>query len=132
MSVRFGRKLMILRTDNGWEYVTTELTNFLKKERIHQLTVSYILQQNGVVERKNHYLESEKCMLLDAGLDNHSWGEAVLTAKYLQNRMVSRSVDKTPVEFLQFNLSLQMRVSFILFFIIFHIDFIYLFVTFYF
>lgn len=37
-------------------------------------------------------------MLLDACLDNRFWGEAVLTAAYLQNRMTSRSIDKTPVE----------------------------------
>ncbi|KYN16082.1 Copia protein [Trachymyrmex cornetzi] len=37
-------------------------------------------------------------MLLDAELDNRFWGEAVLTAAYLQNRMTSRSIDKTPIE----------------------------------
>jgi len=37
-------------------------------------------------------------MLLDADLDNRFWGEAVLTATYLQNRVISRSIDKTPVE----------------------------------
>jgi len=54
MSVRFGRKSIALRTDNGREYVTSELTNFLKKEGIqHQLTMPYTLQQNDVAERKN-------------------------------------------------------------------------------
>ncbi|KYN00239.1 Copia protein, partial [Cyphomyrmex costatus] len=38
------------------------------------------------------------CMLLDAGLDNRFWREAILTATYLQNRMINRSVNKTPVE----------------------------------
>ncbi|KYQ53232.1 Copia protein [Trachymyrmex zeteki] len=37
-------------------------------------------------------------MLLDAELDNRFWGEAILTAAYLQNRMTSRSVDKTSIE----------------------------------
>jgi len=37
-------------------------------------------------------------MLLDAGLDNRFWGEAILTAAYLQNRMTSHSIDKTPFE----------------------------------
>jgi len=100
MSVRFDRKPLALRTDNGREYVTTELTSFLRKEGIqHQLTVPYTPQQNGVAERKNRSLtESAKCMLLDADLDNRFWGEAVLTATYLQNRVISRSIDKTPVE----------------------------------
>jgi len=100
MSVRFGRKPIALRTDNGREYVTSELTNFLKKEGIqHQLTVPYTPQQNGVAERKNRTLtEAAKCMLLDADLDNRFWGEAVLTAVYLQNRTISRSINKTPIE----------------------------------
>lgn len=38
------------------------------------------------------------CMLLDSGLDKRFWGEAVLTATYIQNRIPSRSVPKTPFE----------------------------------
>lgn len=100
MSTRFGRKPIILRTDNGREYVSSELSKFLRKEGIqHQLTVVYTPQQNGVAERKNRFLtETAKCMLLDANLDNRFWGEAILTATYLQNRMISRSINKTPVE----------------------------------
>lgn len=100
MSTRFGKKPMILRTDNGKEYMSLEMSDYLRKEGIqHQLTVVYTPQQNGVAERRNRSLtESAKCMLLDAGLDNRFWGEAVLTATYLQNRMIGRSVNKTPVE----------------------------------
>lgn len=100
MSTRFGRKPIAIRTDNGKEYVSRELENFLRKEGIqHQLTVPYTPQQNGVAERKNRSLtESAKCMLLDAGLNNRFWGEAILTAAYLQNRLPSRSINKTPVE----------------------------------
>lgn len=67
MSTRFNRKPFALRTDNGKEYVSSELSNFLRKEGIqHQLTVTYTPQQNGVAERKNRSLtEMAKCMLLD-------------------------------------------------------------------
>lgn len=37
-------------------------------------------------------------MLVDSGLEKRFWGEAVLTATYLQNRLPSRSVAKTPYE----------------------------------
>lgn len=37
-------------------------------------------------------------MLLDAGLPKRFWGEAVSTAAYLQNRLPSRSINKTPYE----------------------------------
>lgn len=72
MLVRFGRKPIAIRTDNGKEYVSAEMSNFLRNEGIqHQLTVPYTPQQNGVAERKNRFLtESAKCMLLDAGLHN--------------------------------------------------------------
>lgn len=33
-----------------------------------------------------------------SSLNKRFWGEAILTAAYLQNRMTSRSVNKTPVE----------------------------------
>lgn len=34
MSVRFGRKPIPLRTDNGKKYISSKLTDFLKKEGI--------------------------------------------------------------------------------------------------
>jgi hypothetical protein len=37
-------------------------------------------------------------MLLDTGLHNRFWGEAICTAAYLQKRLLSRSITKTPHE----------------------------------
>ncbi|KHJ43238.1 integrase core domain protein [Trichuris suis] len=100
MKNRFGRKPIAFRTDNGKEYVGQELKSYFEDEGIeHQTTVSYTAQQNGLAERKNRSLtEIAKCMLLDAGLQNRFWGEAVRTAAYLQNHLPSRSVGKTPCE----------------------------------
>lgn len=39
-----------------------------------------------------------KCMLLDAGLSLQYWGEAVMTAVYLQNRLPTKATNKTPFE----------------------------------
>lgn len=65
----------------------------------HQFMVPYTSQQNGVAERKNRSLvESAKSMLLDADLDNRFWGEAILTTTYLQNRIASKNINKTPLE----------------------------------
>lgn len=65
----------------------------------HQLTDVYTPQQNGVSERKNRTLtEMAKCMLQDSGLNKLFWGEAVLTATYLLNRLPSNSIEKTPIE----------------------------------
>ncbi|XP_058082678.1 uncharacterized protein LOC131230739 isoform X4 [Magnolia sinica] len=47
-------------------------------------------QKNGVVERKNcHLLEVAKALLLDMKVPKSFWGDAVLTACYLINRMLS-------------------------------------------
>uniref|UniRef100_A0A5S6Q1Z4 Integrase catalytic domain-containing protein n=1 Tax=Trichuris muris TaxID=70415 RepID=A0A5S6Q1Z4_TRIMR len=100
MKNRFGKKPIAFRTDNGKEYVGLELKKYFREEGIeHQRTVPYTPQQNGVAERKNRSLtEMAKCMLLDAGLHNRFWGEAVRSAAYLQNRIPSRCIDKTPYE----------------------------------
>ncbi|KRZ94303.1 Retrovirus-related Pol polyprotein from transposon TNT 1-94 [Trichinella sp. T8] len=54
---------------------------------------------NKMVQLKGRTLvEMTKCMLTDAELPERFWGEAVCTAAYLQNRLPSRSISKTPFE----------------------------------
>lgn len=58
-----GKKIKILRTDNGTEYVNKMMDDFLAANGIHhQLTVDYTPEQNGVAERSNkpHYLRKSK------------------------------------------------------------------------
>lgn len=100
VKTKFGRAPCVIRSDGGGEYVNQELKEFYASEGIQaQYTAAYSPQQNGVAERKNRSLqEMATCMLLDAGLGKQYWGEAVMTAGYIQNRMPSRSVDKTPFE----------------------------------
>jgi hypothetical protein len=70
-----------------------------KEEILDQFTVPYPPQQNSVAERKNcSLIEMAKYMLLDTGLHIRFWGEAVCTAAYLQNRLLSRTLTKTPYE----------------------------------
>lgn len=80
----------------------TRIRRFLTRSR-HTTSVycyiQYMSQQNEIAERKNRTLvESAKCMLLDAGLDKCFWREAMLNAAYLQNRMTSCSIERTPTE----------------------------------
>lgn len=82
-----GNKIKCLRTDNGGEYTSIELENYLKTNGIrHQTTVPYTPQQNGVAERTNRtLLERVRCMLFESNLDKRYWAEAMNTAVYLKN-----------------------------------------------
>jgi transposase InsO family protein len=96
-----GKKIKVLRTDNGGEYVNHEIHNLFHEAGIQlQHTVPYTPQQNGVVEQKNRSLkEMASCMLHAKSLPQRLWAEALNCATYIQNRSPHRSVkDKTPYE----------------------------------
>jgi transposase InsO family protein len=88
------RKIKTVRSDNGTEYTSHYLEDFLKQEGIrHELTVEYTPQQNGVAERKNRSLvETARCLMIQSGLSASFWAEAILTANHIRNRCPSRSL----------------------------------------
>ena len=94
-----GLSIKTLRTDGGGEYCSEEFKKFLKKKGIlHEVTVPACPEQNGIAERMNRTLvESSRCMMFKAGLSTNYWGEAVLTAAFIRNRMISRT-GVTPYE----------------------------------
>lgn len=83
-----NKKIVAIRSDNGGEYLSNEFKNFLKNNGIHhQLTVPRKPQQNGVAERFSQTIfDSAGCMLINAGLSENFWAEAVITACYTRNR----------------------------------------------
>jgi Reverse transcriptase (RNA-dependent DNA polymerase)/gag-polypeptide of LTR copia-type/Integrase core domain/GAG-pre-integrase domain/Domain of unknown function (DUF4219)/Zinc knuckle len=100
METQTGKKIKVLRSDNGGEYVSKEFNDFCDKEGVHhELTVPYTPQQNGVAERKNRtVLEMSRSLLKHAKLPNNFWAEAVGTAVYLLNRAPTKSLDgETPM-----------------------------------
>jgi transposase InsO family protein len=80
-----NKKIKILRTDNGGEYTSKEFVVFCKSAGIRrELIVPHNPQQNGVVERKNRFIEETvKALLNDQGLSMYLWGEAVMIAIYV-------------------------------------------------
>ena len=57
---------------------------------LHQSSCAHIPQQNGVAEHKNHHLvETNRTLLLHCHVPLRFWGDTVLTACYLINRMPS-------------------------------------------
>lgn len=97
---KFGRAPCVIKSDGGSECTSYELKRFYEQESIEaHYTVANSPQQNGVAKQQNRSLqEMATNMLLDAGLDKKYWGEAVATAAYLQNRLPSHYVDRTPFE----------------------------------
>lgn len=96
-----GNKIKILRTDNGGEFCSQEMEEFLKQTGIiHQKTNPHTPQQNGLSERFNRtVVERARCLLFESDLDKSFWGEAVNTAVYLMNRMPAVSLGMmTPFE----------------------------------
>jgi len=64
----------------------------------HELAVPYSPAQNGVAERLNRTLMvSAQAMMAQIGLLEKFWAEAVATAAYLRNRMVTKE-KMTPYE----------------------------------
>jgi hypothetical protein len=88
------QKIKTVLSDNGTEYTSNYLKEFLKQEGIrHELTVEYTPQQNGVSERKNRSLvETARCLMIQSGLSASFWVEVILTANYIRNRCPSRSL----------------------------------------
>ncbi|GBP67621.1 Retrovirus-related Pol polyprotein from transposon TNT 1-94 [Eumeta japonica] len=97
-----SKKIKILRSDNGGQFCSTEMTNFLKQSGIvHQKTNSFTPEQNGLSERYNRTIvEKARCLLYDAKFEKFLWAEAVNTAVYLKNRSPAAGLDgsKTPYE----------------------------------
>jgi transposase InsO family protein len=82
-----GKRLKILRTDNGKEYVNAELKRLLTNYGIkHELIVPYNSQQNGRAERINRtILEMGRCMIQEPGCPKQLRAEACSTAVYIKN-----------------------------------------------
>jgi hypothetical protein len=96
-----GRKIRVLRTNNGGEYTSKEFNDFCAGEGMkRELTIPYNPQQNGVAERKKRAIVgAARAMLHDQGMPLFLWVEACYTVVYLQNRSPHRSLgDRTPKE----------------------------------
>jgi hypothetical protein len=89
-----GRSIVIFRSDNGGEFMSKDLIQWLAKRGIiHQTSTPKTPEQNGVAERYNRtILESMKSMLHSSTLPVKLWAEASATAVYLLNRVPCKAV----------------------------------------
>ncbi|XP_052725874.1 retrovirus-related Pol polyprotein from transposon TNT 1-94 isoform X3 [Vigna angularis] len=95
IKTQFGVSIRNLRSDNGREYLSHPFKQFMASHGIlHQTSCAYTPQQNGVAERKNrHLIETTRTLLIHGQVPSRFWGDAVLTACYLINRMPSSVLD---------------------------------------
>jgi hypothetical protein len=85
-----GRKLRMLRTDNGGEFTAAEFASYCADEGVQRhYPAPYNTQQNGVVERRNQTVVwMARTLLKQRGMPAIFWGESVVTdACYLLGRV---------------------------------------------
>ena len=91
------KTIKVVKSDWGGEY-DTPLKEFCAQHSIiHQTTTPYYPRQNRTAERKNRTIkEMMNAMLLTSGLP--LWGEAILSANYVLNRIPHKKTNNTPYE----------------------------------
>ncbi|GKC59778.1 retrovirus-related pol polyprotein from transposon TNT 1-94, partial [Tanacetum coccineum] len=103
VSNQFNETIKTVRSDNALEFVKGPCHLFLAEQGIvHQTSCVDRPQQNARVERKHrHILEIARALRFHSHLTLHHWGDCVITATYLINRMPSSVLkNKTPYEIL--------------------------------
>jgi hypothetical protein len=82
------------------EYFSDEFDYFCAEHGIiHERMPPYSPQSNGVAERKNRTLTDLVNAMLDtSGLSKAWWGEAILTACHVLNRVPTKNKEITPFE----------------------------------
>jgi len=86
-----GRKMKVLRSDNGGKYISKEFKDYLVRKGIkHQLSISEQPKQNGVAECMNQTLtERARSFRLQADMLEGFWAEVMNHASYLVNMSLS-------------------------------------------
>lgn len=95
------KSVKYIRSDNGSEFKNSSMSMLLESENvIQEFSAPWTPQQNGEAERANRtVLETAKTILSESGLPLELWGEAVLCAVYLRNRITnSRNHEQTPFQ----------------------------------
>ncbi|CAI7729695.1 unnamed protein product [Closterium sp. NIES-54] len=85
------RLVKAIRTDRGGEFLSKEFSLWLKKNGIrHSLTMPYSPAMNGIAERANRTItETARGLLIEAGLPDCFWPDAVRSACVAKNRALT-------------------------------------------
>ncbi|CAI7832845.1 unnamed protein product [Closterium sp. NIES-53] len=85
------RLVKAIRTDRGGEFLSKDFSFWVKKNGIrHSLTVPYSPAMNGIAERANWTItETARGLLIEAGLPDYFWPDAVRSACVAKNRALT-------------------------------------------
>ncbi|CAI7779354.1 unnamed protein product [Closterium sp. NIES-53] len=85
------RLVNAIRTDRGGEFLRKEFSLWLKKNGIrHSLTMPYSPAMSGIAERVNRTItETARGLLIEAGLPDYFWPDAVRSACVAKNRALT-------------------------------------------
>ncbi|CAI7899012.1 unnamed protein product [Closterium sp. NIES-54] len=85
------RLVKAIRTNQGGQFMSKEFSLWLKKNDIrHSLTMPYSPAMNGIAERVNRTItETARGLLIEAGLPNYLWPDAVRSACVAKNRALT-------------------------------------------
>jgi len=91
IQTQFHTSVKIIRSDNGMEFYDTFATAFYAScGIIHQTSCTGTPQQNGVIkDNHRHFPETARALSFQSKIPVQFWGELLLTATYLINRMPS-------------------------------------------
>ena len=97
---QLDKRVKGLRTERGREYLSKQFKILYNEKGIkRQLTIPGTPQQNGIAEMRNIILlDMVRLMIAQANLLISYWGDALLTATYVLNKVPSKSVVFTPYE----------------------------------
>lgn len=98
VNTQFGKKVKGIFTDQGSEYLNSEVKSFLNKKGIeHHYTSGYTPSANGVAERLNlTILNDVRAMLYSAKLPAAFWAEAAIYSVLIRNHIWSRNLGNSP------------------------------------
>ncbi|CAI7882408.1 unnamed protein product [Closterium sp. NIES-54] len=85
------RLVKAIRTDRGGEFLSKEFSLWLKKNGIrHSLTIPYSPAMNGIAGQANRTItETARGLLIEAGLPDYFWPDAVRSACVAKNRALT-------------------------------------------